>query len=181
VSLAEQIGRWMSLRAPQRESLARLHAIAEGVDFKRSSLDDVKEAARSRAAVENIEFDTEFASFCFALATGVGKTRLMGACIYDLWKTRGYRNFFILAPGGTIYEKLRAELQPQHPKYLFTGLSDFPRPEIWDGDNYLRFNPERALFDQDRYANVFVFNIGKIFSPQDKDESGQPQFKISSL
>jgi len=76
----------------------------------------------------NIEFDTEFASFCFALATGVGKTRLMGACIYDLWKTCGYRNFFILAPGGTIYEKLRAELQPQHPKYLFTGLSDFTRP-----------------------------------------------------
>jgi type III restriction enzyme len=138
----------------------------------------VKEAARSRAGVENIEFDTEFASFCFALATGVGKTRLMGACIYDLWKTRGYRNFFILAPGGTIYEKLRAELQPQHPKYLFTGLSDFPRPDVWDGDNYLRFNPERALFDQDRYANVFVFNIGKIFSPQDKDESGRPQFKF---
>jgi type III restriction enzyme len=178
MNLAEQIGRWMSLRAPQRESLARLHAIAEAVDFKRSSLDDVKEAARSRAGVENIEFDTEFASFCFALATGVGKTRLMGACIYELWKTRGYRNYFILAPGGTIYEKLRAELQPQHPKYLFTGLSDFPRPEIWDGDNYLRFNPERALFDQDRYASVFVFNIGKIFSPQDKHESGQPQFRF---
>jgi hypothetical protein len=35
VNLVEQIGRWMSLRAPQRESLARLHAIAEAVDFKR--------------------------------------------------------------------------------------------------------------------------------------------------
>jgi len=34
MSLAEQIGRWMSLRAPQRESLARLHAIVEAVDFK---------------------------------------------------------------------------------------------------------------------------------------------------
>jgi hypothetical protein len=38
VNLAEQIGRWMSLRAPRRESLARLHAIAEAVDLKRSSL-----------------------------------------------------------------------------------------------------------------------------------------------
>ncbi len=35
MNLAEQIGRWMSLRAPQRGSLARLHAIAEAVDFKR--------------------------------------------------------------------------------------------------------------------------------------------------
>lgn len=176
MNLAEQIGRWMSLRAPQRESLARLHGIAEAVDFKRSSLDDVKEAARCRAGVEKIEFDTEFASFCFALATGVGKTRLMGACIYDLWKTRGYRNFFILAPGSTIYEKLRAELQPQHPKYLFTGLSDFPRPVVWDGENYLRFS---TLYDREEVAaNVFIFNIGKIFSAQDKDEAGRPQFKF---
>lgn len=35
MNLAEQIGRWMSLRAHQRESLARLHAIGEAVDFKR--------------------------------------------------------------------------------------------------------------------------------------------------
>jgi type III restriction enzyme len=100
----------------------------------------------------------------------------MGACIYDLWKTRGYRNFFILAPGSTIYEKLRAELQPQHPKYLFTGLSDFPRPVVWDGENYLRFS---TLYDREESAaNVFVFNIGKIFSAQEKDEAGRPQFKF---
>ena len=138
MSLPEQVGRWMSLRAPQRESLARLHAIAEAVEFKTTALATVAETAVTRCGIEKIEFDTEFASFCFALATGVGKTRLMGACIYDLWKTRGYRNFFILAPGSTIYEKLRAELHPSHPKYVFTGLSGFPEPAVWDGDNYLR-------------------------------------------
>ncbi len=128
MSLAEQIGRWMSLRAPQRESLARLHAIVEAVDFKTATLKTVAETAVARCGVEKIEFDTEFASFCFALATGVGKTRLMGACIYDLWKTRGYRNFFVLAPGSTIYEKLRAELHPSHPKYLFTASPAFRSP-----------------------------------------------------
>ena len=140
MSLPDQIGRWMSLRAPQFESLNRLHAITETVDFKKTTLDAVAQTAISRASVEKMEFDTEFPSFCFALATGIGKTRLMGACIYDLWRMRGYRNFFILAPGSTIYDKLRAELQPSHSKYLFNGLPDFPRPDVWDGDNYLRFN-----------------------------------------
>ena len=178
MSLADQIARWVSLREPQHEALSRLHAIVESVDFKNSSLEAVAEVAISRCAVDKIQFDTEFPSFCFALATGVGKTRLMGACIYDLWMTRGYRNFFILAPGSTIYEKLRAELQPSHPKYMFTGLSDFVQPTVWDGDNYLRFSPERWLYDQDRHANVFLFNIGKIFSAQEKDEAGRPQFKF---
>jgi type III restriction enzyme len=178
MSLAEQLSRWMSLRFPQRESVARLHAIVESVEFKNATLENVSGVAREKCGVPKMEFDTEFPSFCFALATGVGKTRLMGACIYDLWKTRGYRNFFILAPGGTIYEKLRAELQPSHSKYIFTGLSDFPHPEVWDGDNYLRFDRDRSLFDQDRHASVFVFNIGKIFSATEKDEAGRSQFKF---
>jgi len=178
MSLAEQISRWMSLRAPQRESVARLNAIVESIEFKNTTLDSVSQAVREKCSVQKMEFDTDFPSFCFALATGVGKTRLMGACIYDLWKLRSYRNFFILAPGGTIYEKLRAELQPSHPKYIFTGLPDFPRPEVWDGDNYLRFDKDRSLFDQDRHANVFIFNIGKIFSAMEKDEAGRPQFKF---
>lgn len=178
MGLTDQISRWMSLRAPQRESVARLHAIVESVEFKNTTLESVSQAARDKCGVQKMEFDTEFPSFCFALATGVGKTRLMGACIYDLWKVRSYRNFFILAPGSTIYEKLRAELQPSHPKYIFTGLSDFPRPEVWDGDNYLRFDRDRSLFDQDRQANIFIFNIGKIFSAMEKDEAGRPQFKF---
>src|ERR1700730_9335991 len=178
MGLADQISRWMSLRAPQRESVARLNAIVESVEFKNTTLESVSQAAREKCGVQKMEFDTEFPSFCFALATGVGKTRLMGACIYDLWKVRGYRNFFILAPGGTIYEKLRAELQPSHPKYIFTGLPDFPRPEVWDGDNSLRFDKDRSLFHEDRHANVFIFNIGKIFSAMEKDEAGRPQFKF---
>jgi type III restriction enzyme len=178
MGIADQISRWMSLRAPQSESVSRLNAIVESVEFKNTTLETVSETAREKCGVQKMEFDTEFPSFCFALATGVGKTRLMGACMYDLWKVRGYRNFFILAPGSTIYEKLRAELQPSHPKYIFTGLPDFPRPEVWDGDNYLSFDKERSFFDQDRHANVFMFNIGKIFSAVEKDEAGRPQFKF---
>jgi len=134
MSTPEQISRYMSLRDPQREALQVLHEISETLDYKTASLDAVAAIAtdKSRAA-KTIEFDTEFPSFCFALATGVGKTRLMGACIYYLWKTKGYRNFFIISPNITIYEKLRAELNPSHSKYMFIGLADLPMPQIYDG------------------------------------------------
>jgi type III restriction enzyme len=157
----------MSLREPQSESLAVLSEISDGLDYRSSALPAVaaKASELSRSA-KPVEFDTEFPSFCFALATGVGKTRLMGACIYYLWRSKGYRNFFILAPGMTIYDKLRAELNPAHAKYMFVGLSDFPAPDVYDGDNYLRYAP--TLFDEpEKRAHVFVFNIGKIFSRND--------------
>lgn len=53
------------------------------------------------------------------MTTGIGKSRLMGACIYYLYKTKGYKHFFILAPGNTIYDKMRREAVPGHPKYMF--------------------------------------------------------------
>ncbi len=46
--------------------------------------------------------EREFPSICFALATGVGKTRLMGAFVTYLHLAHGARNFFVLAPNLTI-------------------------------------------------------------------------------
>ena len=47
----------------------------------------------------NPTIGTNFPSFCFAIATGGGKTRLMGACIAYLYMTKGFKNFFILSKG----------------------------------------------------------------------------------
>ena len=55
------------------------------------------------------DFEREFPSICFALATGVGKTRLMGAFISFLHLAKGINNFFVLAPNLTIYNKLIAD------------------------------------------------------------------------
>jgi type III restriction enzyme len=163
MNLPAQISRYMSLREPQYTAVEVLDEISATVDYQTAQSDVVAAIASEKSRyTKPVQFDTEFPSFCFALATGVGKTRLMGACIYYLWKQKGYRNFFILAPNITIYNKLRAELSPAHPKYMFLGLSDFPRPEVYDGDNYLRFNPQQVgLFGQ---ACVFIFNISKIFT-----------------
>jgi len=142
MSTPEQISQYMNLRKPQSEALQVLHDISATIDYKTAPLDAVAAIATEKSkAAKPIQFDTRFPSFCFALATGVGKTRLMGACIYYLWETKGYRNFFILSPNITIYDKLRAELNSAHPKYMFIGLADMPLPQVYDGDNYIRFKP----------------------------------------
>ncbi len=103
------------------------------------------------------------------MATGIGKTRLMGAAIYYLYKTKGYKHFFILAPGNTIYDKLRKESNPAHPKYIFKGLeAEMGRPKVYDGENYVRY-PARFVqgeieIEKTSEIQLFIFNIGKIFN-----------------
>src|ERR1700736_3341539 len=71
------------------------------------------------------DFERDFPSLCFALATGVGKTRLMGAFISYLHAAYGYRHFFVLAPNLTIYDKLIQDFTPNTAKYVFKGISEF--------------------------------------------------------
>ena len=84
------------------------------------------------------DFHYDFPSLCFALATGVGKTRLMGAMILYLYETRGIRNFFVVAPNLTIYEKLKKDFTYGSPKYVFPGQAGFggQNPVVIDGENY---------------------------------------------
>lgn len=59
------------------------------------------------------DLDREFPSLCFALATGVGKTRLMGAFISYLHLAHAIDNFFVLALNRTIYNKLITDFTPR--------------------------------------------------------------------
>src|SRR3989304_10123167 len=83
-------------------------------------------------------FERNFPSLCFALATGVGKTRLMGAFISYLYLSEGVRHFFVLAPNLTIYNKLITDFTANTPKYVFKGIGEFASnpPMIITGDNY---------------------------------------------
>ena len=75
------------------------------------------------------DFERDFMSLTFALATGVGKTRLMGAFITYLFTNHNIKNFFVVAPGKTVYEKLKSDLgYPSSSKYVFKGLGCFSSP-----------------------------------------------------
>ena len=173
----------MSLRTPQEEALSYLDAISTHCDYKRDNKETI-EAAASEYSENNRKVRTkfDFPSFCYNMATGIGKTRLMGACIYYLYKTKGYKHFFILAPGNTIYDKLRKESNPAHPKYIFKGLeAEMGRPRVWDGENYdqypVKYEQGSLFVDQMSEIQLFIFNIGKIFNSKTDTQSNFHKFK----
>jgi type III restriction enzyme len=154
----------LSLRPPQRHSLEILHRLTEISPLKKSS-----DAAAALAAIRSefitvSDFEREFASLCFALATGVGKTRLMGAFIAYLHLEHGINNFFVMAPNLTIYNKLITDFTPNTRKYVFKGISEFATdaPEIITGDDYE--SKAGTLFDQVLRCKINIFNISKINS-----------------
>ena len=110
-------------------------------------------------------FERDFPSLCFALATGVGKTRLMGAFITYLHLAHGINNFFVLAPNLTIYNKLIADFTPNTPKYVFKGISEFATdaPAIITGDNYESMATTLCSTSLLR-CKINIFNISKINS-----------------
>ncbi len=154
----------LSLRPPQRRSLEILDRITEIAPLKQKS-DPADLLDILRGEFPSIsDFEREFPSLCFALATGVGKTRLMGAFISYLHLAHGIDNFFVLAPNLTIYNKLIADFTPNTPKYVFKGIAEFATnaPEIITGDTY----EQRAgtLFDVLIRCKINIFNISKINS-----------------
>ena len=184
---ANEIRCRLSMRKPQAESLEILSEIADVLELKKNvNLDETKEKIKELGTkFEEVkrfsDFEREFPNICFALATGVGKTRLMGAFIAYLHLAKGINNFFVLAPNLTIYNKLIDDLgNPSSPKYVFKGISRFATsyPQIITGDNYNKHqnflqNIHNALFKRVR---INIFNISKINSDVDKT-TGLPRIK----
>ena len=154
----------LSLRPPQRRSLEILDRITEIVPPKKGSDLEAALAAIRGEFPTVTDFEREFPSLCFALATGVGKTRLMGAFISYLHLAHGLNNFFVLAPNLTVYNKLITDFTPNTPKYVFKGIAEFATnaPAIITGDNYEGM--AGTLFDLQLGCKVNIFNISKINS-----------------
>lgn len=87
----------MSLRKPQEDSLKILEEIVNTVSLHKDM--NLKAALGAVHAMYPIcsDFERNFMSLTFALATGVGKTRLMGAFIAFLYTQHNIQNFFVVA------------------------------------------------------------------------------------
>ncbi|MFT4145859.1 MAG: DEAD/DEAH box helicase family protein [Mobilitalea sp.] len=149
----------MSLRTPQQDSLKILQKITDNIPLNKSlNLKDTLATINSLYPICT-DFERDFLSITFALATGVGKTRLMGAFIAYLYTQHDIKNFFVVAPGTTVYDKLKKDLgDPCNPKYVFNGLGCFnDPPQIIADDDYR--DRQISLFDGE--VHIFVFNIDK--------------------
>lgn len=151
----------MSLRKPQKKSIEILDDLVGDIELNKN-LDKelLKNKAKSNYPTFS-DYDREFPSFTFALATGVGKTRLMGAFVTYLYSRKGIKNFLVVAPSLTIYNKLINDFANSgSSKYVFNGVGcfEFP-PHVMSGDDYRKVH----LGDLAE-VRIFVYNAQKFNS-----------------
>lgn len=178
---ANQIAARLSLRTPQRESLDTLIDLLEQMELTKDA--DLQRwlAIAKRQYPTARAFERNFPSLCFALATGVGKTRLMGAMIAWLYITGRSRHFLVLAPNLTIFEKLKQDFTMGSSKYVFSGIPELAQspPVIVTGDDYVDGRGVRLdyavpatltadLFGADSAPHINIFNIAKINARDNK-------------
>ena len=161
----------MSLRKPQKQSVKILDSILNDIQLgKNIDLASAKDNIHDVYPIFS-EFEHDFMSLTFALATGVGKTKLMGAFITYLYTQKGIRNFFVVAPNLTIYKKLINDLgntSADNEKYVFRGVSCFAvnQPIVWVDDDY-RNKPLLTMIEPNS-INIYIFNISKFNSDERK-------------
>ena len=181
-TIASNIKQRLSLREPLAKALDVVVKLTDSLTLRKASAEEnvafVKEELAKAQEVCPLcrDFERDFPSFAFSIATGIGKTRLMGACIAYLYLKKGIRHFFVLAPNLTLYEKLMRDFgDPSYEKYVFKGISEFVhnQPRIITGENY---EQARGLFS-DTEIQINVFNISKFNKDSKEDRKGEPKMK----
>jgi type III restriction enzyme len=156
----DYISNTMSLREPLKQSLELLDSLIAKADLIGNSKTEKKIESIKKDCPLFEEFERTFPSVCFSIATGIGKTRLMGAFVTYLVKEKGIKNFFILSPNITIYDKLKDDLGNKGAeKYVFKGLTDISNNAvIITGEDY----ETKGIKASDDSIQINMFNIGKI-------------------
>lgn len=177
----------LSLRKPLAEALELTSRLTDKLSLQKPPKveDNDKEqneafVAAELAKVKSIvptvrSFDREFPSLSFSIATGIGKTRLMGAIIAYLYLKKGIKHFFILAPNLTLYEKLIKDFgDNSYSKYVFKGISEFVAhpPRIVTGDTY---NERSGYAFSD--VEINIFNISKFNKDSKESTKGVPRMR----
>ncbi len=154
--MMDKIIREMTLREPQADSFIKFTQLVSGIDIKNTEQSRIKRLLQTGT----LQFAEEYARLTFALATGVGKTRLMGAIAAYLFLENKSKHFVFLAPSNTILNKMKAESVVSHPKYLFKGLTGFPIPEVIHADNIETYQPTQMRLVES--PTLFILSPGQI-------------------
>jgi len=181
----------MSLRSPQEKSLVFFADYLEGDAGKkvvarmkrenRGSVECVEVATREYSqAIPDLKqfqaFERTFPAYTFALATGVGKTRLMGAFVAYLYLVYGIQHFMIVAPGNTIYRKLVDDFsKANNPKYVFRGIEELTTSnvKVITKDNYGQSQMAQLFANK---IEINIFNIQQFAQKDIEKEKGITKF-----
>ena len=165
------INQRLSLRKPLGEALEMVERITDVMPLEKPDTANLEGfLSKKLEEVKSVcpqctDFERDFPSLSFSIATGIGKTRLMAAIITYLYLQKKVRHFFILAPNLPIYQKLNRDFgDPSYIKYVFKGIAEFVthQPFIVNGENYTQ-QGNRIVFDKDE-IEINIFNISKFNS-----------------
>lgn len=165
------INQRLSLRKPLGEALEMVESITDVMPLEKPDINNLDGfLSQKLKEVQTVcpqctDFERDFPSLSFSIATGIGKTRLMAAIITYLYLQKKVRHFFILAPNLPIYQKLNRDFgDPSYIKYVFKGIAEFVthQPFIVNGENYTQ-QGNRIVFDKDE-IEINIFNISKFNS-----------------
>ena len=185
-AISNSIKQRMSLREPLADALDVVTRLTEKLALKKPEIESEyseyleQQLTLAKEVCPFIKsFERDFPSFAFSIATGIGKTRLMGACIAYLYLKKGIKHFFVLAPNLTLYEKLKRDFgDPSYEKYVFKGIAEFAAnpPAVIDGDNYSNYSGfgYGNLYNR---VEINVFNISKFNSDSKESKKGMPRMK----
>ena len=181
----------MSLRSPQEKSLVFFADYLEGEAGKkvlarmiRQNRGDVNEIEESTKAYAQTmpdlsqfqAFERTFPAYTFALATGVGKTRLMGAFVAYLYLVYGVQHFMVVAPGNTIYRKLVDDFgKANNPKYVFRGIEELTTSnvKVITKENYGQSQMAQLFANK---IEINIFNIQQFAQKDMEKEKGITKF-----
>lgn len=182
----------MSLRTPQEKSLVLFADYLESNSGKKVLARMKREHRGNVIEIEAITkeyaqtipelcqfqaFERTFPAYTFALATGVGKTRLMGAFVAYLYLVHEIQHFMLVAPGNTIYRKLVDDFsKASNPKYVFRGIKELNinTTRIITKDNYQQAQATASLFGNQVQINIF--NVQQFAQKDMEQEKGITKF-----
>lgn len=183
--ITQNIKQRLSLRKPLAEALEVTAKITDKLSLTKPPQQEEKDELaaflkKELGVVKSIiptikDFDRDFPSLAFSIATGIGKTRLMGAIITYLYQKKGIKHFFILVPNLTLYEKLKRDFgEVTYEKYVFKGISEFVNhpPQIITGETY--DNNTLSLFSS---LQINIFNISKFNKDSKEGGKGAPRMR----
>ncbi|MFA5145353.1 MAG: DEAD/DEAH box helicase family protein [Candidatus Omnitrophota bacterium] len=110
----------------------------------------------------------------FEMATGSGKTLLMGAIILYLWH-KNYKDFLILTPNTILFDKTVENFTPRAVKSIF-GDGWNLKYNLITGNSY---RDKTCHYRIDRDISFYVFNMQKFYekASKGKDDEGEDTMK----
>ena len=163
-------GRSFAYNTSQREAMETLVYLYEVAGIKRQKA-MLERYALESARLELLQHD-DFARYCFKMATGSGKTKVMSLAIAwqyfnaILENIPGYsKSFLLIAPNVIVFERLRLDFSGGR---IFRVDPVVP-PEfanMWDLECYMRGEGERSLSE----GAVYLTNIQQLYGNTSEDD-----------